>query len=272
MNGNGALSHQTQFASPATFTEGTGAIEGTVTDDQLHPLAGAEVAASSLGLVTQTDQMGRFTFSNIEPGPLALSAAKVGYESATKRVSVEAGTKTAVAIALAPLPSDEPYHVVAQAVINVEASVATAVCVPPPYPASCPVKFIGPSHWVKLDLNRSSGIFLELAWVPGTAISQALNVSAIARTKPPGQSATELRSHYFEGVSPLRGRIPVDSWLEAEGVACAAAGTCELFEWLWAKANPPNPAGAFLSQRLNHVVTTFYNGPLPLNFTALPEG
>src|SRR5688500_7811122 len=85
-------------------TSATGAIAGLITDDQIQPLAGAEVALlEKPETTTKTDVTGRFTLSNIEPGSFKLAIQMLGYESIARGISVEAGAVTEVQIALNPI-------------------------------------------------------------------------------------------------------------------------------------------------------------------------
>jgi hypothetical protein len=96
-------------ASPATYTEETGAIEGVVTDDSLAPIAGAELVLSVLGTAAVSDPEGRFGFSEVTPGRVVLTAAKAGYQSWAHAVDVLPGSRVHVAISLVAAPVDEPY-------------------------------------------------------------------------------------------------------------------------------------------------------------------
>ena len=100
-----------QPAAPAQFDENTGAITGTVTDDQIQPIQGADV-----GLVekpeksTQSDAAGAFTLSNLEPGAYTLVVGRLGFESTGKKVEVVAGSAVTVSMLIVPLPVAQPRH------------------------------------------------------------------------------------------------------------------------------------------------------------------
>lgn len=88
----------------------TGAIHGNVVDDQLLPIPAAEVAILALGAKALSDEAGVFTFNDLAPGEYALAVAKLGYESAARKVTIIAGEVTNVTITLAPVEiAPEPY-------------------------------------------------------------------------------------------------------------------------------------------------------------------
>src|SRR5688572_6320059 len=55
-------------ASPVEVTLDTGGIDGVVVDDESAPVPGAKVALVGFANITNTDNTGRFTFSNLQPG------------------------------------------------------------------------------------------------------------------------------------------------------------------------------------------------------------
>ncbi len=86
-------------------------IQGVVVDDSQAPLEGAIVGILGLGLQVQTDAAGSFRFENVPPGPHDISAARLGFASAAKRVTVEASQQlTGVILTLAPIAVETPYH------------------------------------------------------------------------------------------------------------------------------------------------------------------
>lgn len=86
-----------------------GAIEGVVVDDGQAPLAGALVAIVSLQLQVQTDEGGAFGFRNLPAGAYDVAAAKLGYESVARRVTVDANQVAQAILVLVPLAVEEPY-------------------------------------------------------------------------------------------------------------------------------------------------------------------
>jgi TonB-dependent receptor len=83
------------FLAPSAIAQNTGAIVGTVLDEQGNPLVGAEVSIAEVNLVTSTDAQGRFRLQGIPVGPqkvlvLYLSAAA----GDAREIVIEAGKTT----------------------------------------------------------------------------------------------------------------------------------------------------------------------------------
>lgn len=57
------------FFAPNAIAQGTGAIVGTVLDEDGNPLVGAEVTIANQNLVTATDAQGRFRLTGVPAGP-----------------------------------------------------------------------------------------------------------------------------------------------------------------------------------------------------------
>ncbi|MBI2077828.1 MAG: carboxypeptidase regulatory-like domain-containing protein [Euryarchaeota archaeon] len=98
-------------AAPAQFDDDTGAITGSVTDDQIQPLEGAQVGILEIpDRLTVTDAAGAFTFNNVPPGKYSIVAQRLGFVSGSRSVEVFAGQAVSVQFALAPLAVEAPYH------------------------------------------------------------------------------------------------------------------------------------------------------------------
>lgn len=97
-------------AAPAEVSETTGAVIGTVTDDEQVPLAGVTVGILELGVQTTTDLAGQFTFNNLEPGQYSLQFALLGYAGAAKRIEIVAGEIASTVAFLSRIVIDVAYH------------------------------------------------------------------------------------------------------------------------------------------------------------------
>jgi hypothetical protein len=98
-----------EFRTP-TFDETTGAIDGSVLDDQLRPVADAFVFLARSERNTTSDELGRFGFSNLPAEEDVLVVQHPLFEPAQQRLKVVAGELASLQILLTPLPSDEPFH------------------------------------------------------------------------------------------------------------------------------------------------------------------
>ena len=102
--GESATKAPATSAPAATVSADSGSITGRITDDELQVIVGAQVGVSGPAeSLVETDAEGRFTFNDLAPGEYAVIAQKLGYESAAKRVTVEAGKATEVSVILAPV-------------------------------------------------------------------------------------------------------------------------------------------------------------------------
>ncbi len=90
-----------------------GSIQGSVTDSQVVPIAGAQVALDELGVV-QSDADGAFRFQNVPPGSHTIYASALGFSSAGKKIEVVAGETTTVAFLLEELAVEEGYVLIDQ--------------------------------------------------------------------------------------------------------------------------------------------------------------
>jgi hypothetical protein len=101
----------TTSAPTATVTAELGSISGKVVDDEMQPVAGAQVAIIKEDLETVSDAGGLFTFNELLPGTYDVIAQKLGFEQAARRADVVAGEVTEVTLSLAALVvSAEPYY------------------------------------------------------------------------------------------------------------------------------------------------------------------
>ena len=77
-----------------------GSVSGTLTDSAGAVLSGAQVSIPDRGMVTSTDQQGRFFLSGLQPGDYTISVSYIGFEKLTKTVTVNPGTSTTVSLRL----------------------------------------------------------------------------------------------------------------------------------------------------------------------------
>jgi TonB-linked SusC/RagA family outer membrane protein len=79
------------FAPSAVFAQGTGNIQGTVTDSATRrPIAGAQVAIVGTTRGTLTDDDGRFALRGVAAGTHTLRVVRLGYGQAERRLSLAA--------------------------------------------------------------------------------------------------------------------------------------------------------------------------------------
>lgn len=94
-----------------TASDEAGLVQGQVTDEELRPLAGAEVSLIDLAdnVTTKTAADGTFHIRDVPPGAHVLAAQKIGYESVSLAVDVAAAETTFVEVTLKVLAIVVPY-------------------------------------------------------------------------------------------------------------------------------------------------------------------
>lgn len=90
------------LAASAQAQGQTGAIAGTVVDDEGSPLPGANLTIAGTQRGTSTDPEGRYVLGNLEPDTYTLRASFIGYRTYEERVTVAAGDTTRVDVTLRP--------------------------------------------------------------------------------------------------------------------------------------------------------------------------
>lgn len=112
-----ALGDEASVSSVAEFSDTTGAVEGTVTDVSLQPVANATLILSGSAIGSEpianssTDGEGRFAFSFLEPGTYRVRAEAPDFEPSASLVDVAAGVSRRVTLTLGDVPSQEPYSI-----------------------------------------------------------------------------------------------------------------------------------------------------------------
>lgn len=86
--------------------DGTARIIGTVTDDSLEPLAGADVGVIGADppILATSNDLGQFLLSGLAPGTYNVAVQKLGYETAGRAVTLAEGEQLELNFVLAPIP------------------------------------------------------------------------------------------------------------------------------------------------------------------------
>lgn len=104
----GTAGSQTQ---PAGFDDETGSIQGVVFDEELNPVANAQVGILEPSISSATAEDGRFVLERVPPGDHQVFANAFGFEPKAAQVNVVAGQATdEVRMILTKLPTLGPYH------------------------------------------------------------------------------------------------------------------------------------------------------------------
>ncbi|HLE48163.1 MAG TPA: carboxypeptidase-like regulatory domain-containing protein [Candidatus Thermoplasmatota archaeon] len=87
-------------APPATVTPEFGSIEGLVTDEEMVPIEGVDVAIVDPEQKTKTDATGKFVFNELPGAKYKIVLQKLGYEASAKAVDVIAGEISQVTVTM----------------------------------------------------------------------------------------------------------------------------------------------------------------------------
>lgn len=103
-------------SKPASIVEATdaevpdaGSIAGSVVDDSLSPIEGAQVALLDTQVQAATDESGAFGFKNLAPGPYKIAAGALGFDSQAKTIDVKPNEAVTVQFMLTKIEIKEWY-------------------------------------------------------------------------------------------------------------------------------------------------------------------
>ncbi|HEX9816681.1 MAG TPA: carboxypeptidase regulatory-like domain-containing protein, partial [Candidatus Thermoplasmatota archaeon] len=267
--------------SPISDAE-TGIVRGVVIDESQLPLENVTVALGAA--TTDSDGAGQFEFKNILVGKHTLRASLQGYLNASLDIEVEADSATEVRLRLQQTATSAPYH---------ESQTQTGIhaCgvgwrtgpAPPGYTGLCiALQHAGASVVDRsmlsfhVKISNATGFWHESTWSPSTPLRGGMNV-IWGYVLDDGLSLNDVADNGSRE-SPLRLTSMIEDWIAAitgtPSVFCNAA-ECELrsFHSSYGETlgpSSPADAGVVVNQRYDVWLTTFYNGPVPAEFTALP--
>jgi hypothetical protein len=275
-------------ARPAEFSDTTGAIEGLVHSEELVPIVAANVSIAALGLSTQTDAEGRFTFSHIAPGDQLVSVKKTGYGGTQTVRRIEAGRVTTVDILLSSAAIVEAYHTTAILTGTLGCSVGLSGVVGILVSACGDLGLFenkNPLHWrVPGRLVDWKGAVLESEWQSTQALGRSLAMFWDATDCQATISTEALGA--ATGLSPLRSRVnatDVDFFLHGKHPnrscddlrkVCNDDIGCPLDSTAFAFAEQPGGrqnVTAYIQQRFTNYATFFFVFEPPVDFTARPD-
>lgn len=110
-------------ATAAEVNDTTGALVGTIINEEGLPIEGATIGLIETGITTTSDSAGEYTLNGIEPGEYSVQAAIVGFEPGVKRITVIAGEISQANFQLTVIAIDVPHYVSDQQFGNIQCSV-----------------------------------------------------------------------------------------------------------------------------------------------------
>ena len=186
-------------------------LSGLVLDESQLPIPNAIVGILELALQASTDAGGAFRFTNLAPGSYVVSAAALGFNSASKRLTLEPNAELNQVFTLTIIPIDVPYH----EINGPYDGYFTCKLGTPSQSAACgsvllisfrvdDLLYSGDRafQWYNMTSDNYRTVIGELEWTQGTAAT-----STKLRTS---FSHERFGSHWFcaaEGVGPLQFRF-----------------------------------------------------------------
>ncbi|HLE48282.1 MAG TPA: carboxypeptidase-like regulatory domain-containing protein [Candidatus Thermoplasmatota archaeon] len=278
-----------QAAPPPEVDAHNGAIEGTVTDDAVNPIAGAQVGLIGTEFLSLSDAAGRFSISKVPPGSYKFAANRLGYSDFVRAVDVRPGEVTPVTVQLVPLAIDEAYHVTQRGdgrmgcAAAVKPGTAIAVCA-----AGYGTPLDALDHFrvdFSLTANVTSRIQMlvfDTEWRSNQVLSSGFDVYWESfQDWGTGTTYTEEVRRFARafGKSPLNTTADNDA---IKAVAkkkpdlkyCKWDTTCKLYARAFPYAMTTGQSvdvSLYVDQPFTHYVTEFFGDLPPADFTALAD-
>lgn len=260
----------------------TGIVRGVVIDEAQLPLENVTLTLGATSV--RSDIAGQFEFQDILVGKHTLQASLEGYLNTSVEIQVEADSATEVRMRLQQAASSTPYHESqTQSGLHACGVGWRTTPDPPGYTGLCiALQHAGASVADKsmlswhIKIGNATGFWHETTWSPSTPLRGGMN-GVWGYVHDDGLTA-EYIAENGSRESPLRLTSMIEEWIaaitETPSVFCNAA-ECELrsFHSSYGETlgtTSPADAGIVVNQRYDVWLTTFYNGPVPTEFTALP--
>lgn len=270
-------------------------LEGTVVDDALVPVVGAEVILDGLVRAVAGD-VGEFAF-DVEPGVHEIVAVKEGYAAATVSLEVSAGELRRFAVTLVPSAIAEAYHETRIQSGQIGCSTGyRANSANTSYFAACALGSLV-TNTTQIDnpfLNWNvgsawrdvAGFWGETTWRSSQALGTGMTTDWFVLDVAFGGTASyKIQSiGKTEGRSPLAVRLPMELLRNATSDQATGVGPicpeseaerdCWLLSGHYASARTTNQAvdvAVTIQQRYTDFLTIFFGPVFPETFSAVPE-
>ncbi len=254
--------------APPSDTEGQ--IRGTITDDSLAPIAGAQIGIlnSDPQVVVSTNAAGQFAMVGLLPGTYAVAAQSLGHESATRSVEVAAGEATEVNFVLTPvaIASEARY----QTLIGEGYFACGAYLVVTSWGNlhACVFDEHKPRFVFEVDRTDLKGIMQEVVWTQSSGLTSQELAVRLQYGEPVCDPFCSEADMYADetGSSPVRIYTDMDGELDDKGDAAVHKLSSLTFP-----DGDETPVLVF-QQRMTHYVTMFWGEKSNLeDFSAMPD-
>lgn len=278
--------------SPGDLRQDAATLSGTVFNDQQEPVGGALVGILEYDLTATSDEAGGFRFRNLAPGPVTVTAARLGFESAAKRITLEPLKEASVVFLLAPIPTSDPFH----ETFPYDGYFTCKMGLPTQSAACGSILAIGfrtddllwandrAFQWWNLSRPDYVTIIGELTWNPGTAATSTKLRSSFDHER--------FGSHWFcgqEGPKPIYYRYERDLDLGTKDTGDCQGNSSQVtvdprqpifgkplvtgFRVPFGGTSPPDNPPVYLAfqQRVTSYMSVFYDETAPDKWKAAPD-
>ncbi len=269
--------------------ENQGGILGVVLDDQQLPIANATVYIGDEERGKSNDT-GHFRIAPVDPGRHGVWAAKENYHDGRVDVNVVEGQLATVMIVLEFLPGKAPYHevLIGSGVIQCGFAITDPVRFQNDHLAACaaPEAFAGVSTGDEFatffDMGDGfdggqTGFWGETEWDSTQLLGRGMKVNWWITEEPVAEDVDNAPRAFlgrFVGLSPVQARIAAGPFVDAERAVCVETASCFAMATHYPSANNTNApvdVGFVLNQQYSDYYTAFFNAPVPVEYSSLPD-
>lgn len=261
-----AMAGCTTPAPDAEVTAPAGPIvEGWVVDERLVPIAQAQVRVAGLGLNTSTDANGHYSLSPPGQVDLVVILEADGFVAQSRSIGARSGERHVLNFTLERIPDARPYHTVTTHAGVLRCGAVAVLAEDPSRPHEhqglrCSQTLEDTRNaWLYDAPSNTTGIILEVAWVPQSELAQALVLKVVA------EGTGDLLA-FIEGTSVLRVQLSAVNLAQL-----LTLGQPTLRITLEPGAGTGNhehgAAGAFVEQAFDVYATAFFNGPVDASYS-----
>lgn len=259
-------------APPAVVTDEFGSIAGRVFDDEVLPIAGAEVAIAKPAQSTKTDAAGEYTFNQLAPGAYTLVVQALGFESMSRSVNVAAGAVTFANLTLKSVPVSvaRTHNLQSEGYLSLWASVPTLTVRPNAtgedfrdiyYKVAPDVdSAVTGMKWQANPGTNSKWMWLEM-WVAEKSCATGTLCKVLNRTV--GTSPQIVRGDGFQEEATGKKSLQVNPAFGTISCYSSGASVCT--------AQPDTIVNVAFQQRFSLYTTVFFVEPAPIGFDPLPK-
>lgn len=266
-----------------------GTLSGVVTDDEVRPVAGVNVAILQPSVSATTDAEGRYTIVNLPVGTYDVYAERLGFKSRAAKVTIEVGKTTTHDFVLTPLAVGDAFIDYYHRTLLIECMLFAN----PLWVSACSYPYtavylaahnngVNLSHYGlpddvqdnKVRINFTvgfgvKGIVSEMTWVPTADSGRTMRLVHCepADYDPVLDSCSFMSSQIAKSPISYQWQLPKDKVPKKEGQVYWVMALI----WPWPAAVTDVP-GVILDQKHDLYESRFYGEAPPEDWTILAKG